>query len=323
LIVRTARGVRMVDLGLPPAAIVDANGNVTNANLSYIDDCNYIPVGPDDFWKLYWNDPRDLLTNPVDWVSYMDALHGLDVQLVTLSKLEPGELIQFRSQDHRVDVTADSNGQAIVPVMLPLTEQAGSAMLMRANRRNIEGHFSIDSVAFQRQASLPAGLSSSLVSGLDGTATLTTKFADHFDVHEIGSFGAPIFVGSQDLPESSRHISDLKLEPDNSMAGCEELPSVVALHRIPGFADAKVAIAETLDGSLLVLDLNEGVRVAGTFEGPIGAFDVCDNWGVIAGARQTTIYRVSRTNSNHHSEYQSDVEQEAELPSHHLSETAV
>src|SRR4029077_1828525 len=73
VIVRTSRGVRLVDFGAPPAAKVDADGNVTNVQLRYIDDCLYIPVGPEDPWGINWGDPSDLVINPVAWLDYTDT----------------------------------------------------------------------------------------------------------------------------------------------------------------------------------------------------------------------------------------------------------
>jgi len=295
VIVRTSRGVRLVDLGIPPAAKVDAQGNVTNAQLNYIDDCLYLPVGPDDPWGINWGDPSDLLINPVDWLDYAETLNGLDVQLVSFFGLEPGELIQFRSSDHRVDVTADRNGLATVPVLLPLAEQTGPAMLTRVNRQSIEGHFTVDSVILQRQASLPTGLRSTLVSGIDGTARLTTEFEDRREVHQIDRSGAAISIARVQISTFQGQLAELKRTSERQPEHCADLPGLIALHQVPGFTDARVAIAEMNDGTRLVMDLNgETARVAGTFAGPIGKVDLSDDWGLVTGRGRATIYRVTR-----------------------------
>jgi hypothetical protein len=194
-IVRTARGVRLVDLGIPPPATLDANGNVTNALLEYIDDCFYIPVGSSDEHGINWGIGVSQLTPPLpDWTTYLDRQRGIDVQLVTVSALEPGELIQFRSRDHAVDVTADRNGRALLPVLLPVTSRQEPASLIRVNRRSIAGHVTVRTAIFMDQVSLPAGRQHRLVSLPQGRAVLTTEFKNHIDVHEIGSFGAPILL---------------------------------------------------------------------------------------------------------------------------------
>jgi hypothetical protein len=198
LIVRTARGVRLVDLGTPPPVTLDANGNVTNALTSHIPDCLYINVE----YGIKWAKAGGLLDQSVvkpplehpDWTTYLGRHRGIDVQLLTLSALEPGELIQFRSRDHAVDVTADRNGRALVPVLLPVANDQEPASLIRMNRRSIAGHFAVSSVIFVDQVSLPAGTQHRLSSLVNGTAVLTTEFEDHIDIHEIGSLGAPILM---------------------------------------------------------------------------------------------------------------------------------
>ena len=53
------------------------------------------------------------------------------------------------------------------------------------------------------------------------------------------------------------------------------LPGLVSLDALPGFDDAPIALARMDDGTVLVVeaDDNGAVRVAGTFEGPIGPLD--------------------------------------------------
>lgn len=197
LIVRAARGVRLVDLGIPPPVQVDANGNAINALIDFIDNCLKIPVGPSDEHSINWGSGSTDLTPPLelpDWATYLGAQRGIDVQLVTLSGLEPGELIQFRSRDHAVDVTADRNGRAMVPVLLPLANQLEWASLIRVNRRSIAEHFTVNTTAFVRQAGLEAGRQHRLASTVNGKTFVTTEFDDHVDVHELGQLGAPILV---------------------------------------------------------------------------------------------------------------------------------
>lgn len=192
-IVRTARGVRLIDMGTPPPAITDANGNVTNALIDYIPDCLYSDVEHGIDWGRGTSDLTPLPEQP-DWTTSLGRHRGIDVQLVTLSALEPGELIQFRSRDHAVDVTADRSGRALVPVLLPVANNLEPASLIRVNRRSIAGHFTVQSTIFLNQARLPAGTLNRLASSVDGTAVLTTEFEDRIDIHEIGPLGAPILV---------------------------------------------------------------------------------------------------------------------------------
>ncbi len=219
LIVRTARGVRLVDLGTPPPVTFDANGNVSNAVVNYIDDCLYLTEEYGLGWFLDQTEINPPLEHP-DWATYLDRQGGIEVQLMTLFELEPGELIQFRSGDHSVDVTADRNGRALVPVLLSVAHDQEQASLIRLNRRSIAGHYTVQTSIFESQASLPAGRQHRLESTIDGTAVLTTAFENHFDVHEIGLLGAPILLRREKARtmETSRDVAQAEISPlDASM----------------------------------------------------------------------------------------------------------
>lgn len=193
LIVRTARGVRLIDLGTPPDVALDANGHVTNAQVSYIDNCLYIPAGGQDDYGLNWGrghglnqDMRPPPLETPDWQTYLGKVGGLDVQMVSLHGLEPGELIQYRSRDHAVEVTADSNGRAVVPVLRPLSAQQEPASLIRVNRRSIAGHFEVQAAVLAGQASVPGAGQHRLDEAAGGAAVLTTQVRDQVSMHEIG-----------------------------------------------------------------------------------------------------------------------------------------
>jgi hypothetical protein len=324
LILRTARGIRFVDLGIPPAAQLDANGNVINALIDYIDNCLTIPVGSSDDYGINWGSGSTGLTPPLedpDWATYLNAQRGIDIQLVTLSGLEPGELIQFRSNNHAVDVAANRDGQAIVPVFLPLANQLELASLIRVNRRSIADHFTINTTAFVRQFGLDAGKQPRLNSTVDGKTFLTVEFDDHIDVHELGQLGAPVLISSefvQDIPfqgdlnlgsqlQPSGEEVELNPQPLPPRAGVADssnllfarrvnLPGMISLVTVPGFEESPIALATMSDGATLVLDLEgDGTpRVAGTFTGPIGTLETSGRWGLSVDSERVSIYRVVR-----------------------------
>jgi hypothetical protein len=300
LIVRTARGVRLIDLGTPPNAVIDANGNVINALLDYIPDCLYTNADPLDEHGINWGsgDVIPPLENP-DWTIYLGEQPGINVQLVTLSDLEPGELIQFRSQNHAIDVTADSNGRALVPVFLPVANQQELASLIRVNRRSIADNFTVQTVAFVKQANLPAGNQNTLTSSIDGTTILTTEFTEYVDTHEFGLIGAPILLRREAVEIA---LNPQPLPPKEGIAPVYnplisrkiDLSGLKSLVPVPGFADAPIALALMTDGSTLVLDLieNETARVAGIFTGPIGTLDVSGGWAAGLSTDGISIFRV-------------------------------
>lgn len=225
---------------------------------------------------------------------------GISVQLVTLTALEPGELIQYRSQDHQFDVTADHNGQAVVPVFRSATNQE-PANLIRVNRKSIAGHYSVSTVLFIHQATFPAGLQHRLSSIIEGSVELTTKFDKHIEVREIGPFGVMKLrpsheeaeLNPQPLPPAEIHMREqiALLKEKNILRG------IVSLIAIPGFEDAPVSIASMKDGSKLVVDFanSDKPRVAGSFTGPIGNLEVHGDWAFAVGSGRVSVYRVTRT----------------------------
>ena len=306
VVVRTPRGVRLADLGTPPALELDADGRVTNAVDSYIDDCFSLPVDPDDQFGVDWG-REGLAVDPRPELSWTDLLSGpgLEVQLVTLSGLEPGELVRFRSRDHAVDVIADVDGRALVPALFPLGDQQAPATLMRLNRRSMRGHLAVESAVFETRATLPAGDRNALSPLPDGGARLTREFAARVDVHEIGSLGAlaPVEIRRASVPSprgghdegldrpASGRVGDLLSERDAAV------PGATAVLPVPGFEEAPVAIASLADGTNVLLDLRAagGRRVAGTFTGPIGSLDVGGDWALTTDGGRASVHQVRRS----------------------------
>jgi hypothetical protein len=338
LIVRTARGVRLIDLGVPPKAVIDTAGNVTNALLLHIPNCLYQRAGHILGWGIGNTELTPPMENP-DWLAYLGRQHGVEVQLVTLTALEPGELIRYRSADHAVDVSADRHGRAIVPVMRPVANTRDDASLLRLNRRDIAGHYSVQTATFIQQARVQAGLRNTLKPGERGRAVLTSEFATYTEVHELGSLGVLLRARQTRRPESAHGdqagraefegeplpqetgllptsaqaagvpgkavspaanaLLRAKPEPGRPYFPAQkiDLPGMTSLLALPGFSDAPIALARMADGTTLVLDLEMegGVRVAGSFAGPIGPLEISAGWAIASTPALVEIYRVIRS----------------------------
>jgi hypothetical protein len=223
------------------------------------------------------------------------------VQLVTLNGLERGELVQFRSAHHQIDVTADQNGRAMVPVLLPLTSSGASAQLMRSSRRPIAGHVDVQSAICEARASLATAPGQTFSSGAGDTARLTSRFSDRVEMREIGTLGLTLLENrplNREVPADAMHSrSTTDKAPPRESDPCDGLPGVTTVLRVPGFEDAPIAIALMKDGAALVMDLanRRRPRVAGTFNGPIGAVQTAGNWALASAGRVTSIYRVSHS----------------------------
>ncbi|GAB2581647.1 hypothetical protein [Microlunatus antarcticus] len=312
LIVRTARGVRLLDLGVPPRVAVDAEGHVTNAVVNHIPNCLVVNVEHGLTWYLgHPDDPGSLNPPPEhpDWVTLMTSHPGVDVQLVTLGDLEPGELVRFSSVDHTVEVSADRFGRALLPVLLPVQAHQPSSSLVRLNRARIAGHVDVESVLLEAVSSVPAPLGARLRTDDRGGPLLVVEQPGHLELHTVDEVGATVLVGRestggrrdepQPLGDGEVELNPQPLPPvdDGPRSwGRFDLPGLVGVTTVPGFPDAPVALALLEDGSTLVLDRDDRgqVRVAGTFEGPIGTVVVQGPWAFTSVDGRAAILRLRR-----------------------------
>jgi hypothetical protein len=334
VLVRTARGVRLIDFGFTPQPtptdpgrldpLIDPDSVMLVIPPIFIDDCLHerpVPETREEWlrWleeqeEMAWHPDETQLTGPervTEWTRHVGGERMITVQLVTVTELQPGELIQFRSRDHSVDVTAGPDGRAVLPVLYPSERAGREARLLRVNRQPLEGHLEVRSVVFQRGASLPAGLRNRLSASADGTARLTAEFADRVEVHELGRAGVRRLEdpGEPPTPEPAAASEPVATEADPVAQAARSAPGaagpgypaglrgITALLPVPGFADQPVAIAELADGARLVLDLGTAgaePRVAGTFSGPIGTLESDGDWAIAADDDQVSVFRIHR-----------------------------
>lgn len=319
LVVRTPRGVRFVDLGHAPQVQSDEHGVIQGRTRDYyINNClNVVPgsgAGAGAIWGMVADDFKTRPIEEPDWSVYVGQAAGLNVQLVSVQGADAGELLRFRSATHAIDVTADAAGRAVVPVMLPLSADVSPARLVRANGRPIAGMLQVESVAFERLLTLPGKLHPGLSLTPGGSLRVATHTPQALQLHTVSPTGLSrrrraaseeLRLNPQPLPPSiGPDVGLVALNPQplppvdspeivrawGERAGLHGLAQVFAL---PGHGGANVAVAVMDDGSKLMLDLRQAgqVRVAGTFAGPIGAFDVAGRWAVADAAGQVAVFR--------------------------------
>lgn len=244
LLVRTARGVRFVDLGTPPAPVLDPEGRLLNAIDLDLGVCNYLDprLKPD---QVTVESLKPIPVDGPDWAELVTASTRLVVQLVELNRLEPGELVQVRTPTHTVDVSADPLGRAAVPVIAPVDGATVPITFERATRRPLAGHVSVSTVEIGAGAAVR------------GNGSRRTSFRGAGETS----------LNPQPLPPGPPEVRE-QLGRDD----------VVDVLPVPGFESAPLAIAVLADGSTLVLDVRgDGrMRVAGTLRGPIGRIDAAN-----------------------------------------------
>lgn len=310
LVLRTARGVRFIDLGVAPKLRVGAGGVLLdNVRDFYLKDCLVVVAREKGAWGIGWSvSPDDMKTRPIeepDWATYLQqAPAGLQVQMVRLQGLDAHELLRFRSASHAIDVTADAQGRAAIPAMLPLSQTVGPALLARANGRTLEGHFDVETVVFERHLTLPGRLAAPPVANGSGglrvfteTRTGTQGRKQVADVSGLGARLRPAGAGQetelnpQPLPPVDSPLSSTRLAARAGLAGVER---VVLM---PGFDD--MAVALMADGSQLLLEVpvrsGQGpVRIAGTFAGPVGKIVLAGPWAVSQTGPTLAVFQVKQ-----------------------------
>lgn len=308
-IVRTARGVRHISFGTPPQPILDADQNVTNAILTFIPNCLYERVGHEFSWEWGVTQKTPPLELP-EWADFLQRSSVLDIEILDLTGLVPGEIIQYRSAYHSIDASADALGRLSVPVFRAFGFRRERATVRRVNHQDLSGKISSRTITLVWNSTLPAEGQQGLTALSSSRSLLTTTMDGRPIRYELGSFGGPVRIKADLDPEreSSSQASpyggdSTSVTPEThpvvrrlSEAGVRGLQSVQA---IPGFADAPVAVARMKNGTQLLLDLKAGEqpRVAGTFNGPLGRLDLAGSWAFTASQGQISLYRVIRSTS--------------------------
>jgi len=297
VIVRTSRGVRLIDVGKPLTG--------EDAEVSYIDDCQYADAyltelwAYEEWWTMWGTFPEvwPLIggpprppepPNPLYDPDRLVDLPGLYVKVITVEGWEPGELVQVRTPGCTVDITTDPLGNAVIPVIIPRAEQLGPMSLTRVNRGEVVGA-TAQTAVFVRYAGLQAeGSGGRIAANSDGSATVTLDLPAGSEVYRLVRGQAPVRMSSGESTAYRTPRANNSLE-----VNLEGLQAVVP---VPGFADQLVAIAVLDDGAQLVLNrtADGSTRVAGTFTGPVPRLQVDGEWALAAAGGRLGVFRRTR-----------------------------
>lgn len=136
MIVRTARGVRLVDLGVPPSPPAGDDVPAFLPELIYIDDCLHertLPQTVQD-WQAWWEEQKQMIWGAEDWDTFVQGAPGFTTHLVTVGGLDAGEIVRLTTPTHRVEVIADGEGRVVLPAVVR-ADARGRATIERLNRR--------------------------------------------------------------------------------------------------------------------------------------------------------------------------------------------
>ncbi|GGM90506.1 hypothetical protein GCM10011609_29400 [Lentzea pudingi] len=137
MIVRTARGVRLIDLGVPSRPGPPGDDDVPGAvpELIYVDDCLHEQAPPQTLqdWQAWWEEQQQMVWGPGDWDTFVQGAQGFTTQLVTVGGLDGGEIVRLTTPTHRIEVTADGEGRAVLPAIVR-ADARGRATIQRLNR---------------------------------------------------------------------------------------------------------------------------------------------------------------------------------------------
>ena len=220
--IRTARGVRIRTLGVPPHVRPDGQGGFQDIIHSYIDDCLYRVHGPSDDVGIEWATVGVAGVtggHEVEWGAFLRGRHGLKVHLVHFQGLEAGELVRFRSSDHTIEVVADADGTALMPVLLsPLGSARGA--LVRASGEDVRGHFTVRTAVFLPET---AGGAEERRPSANGAKRAESRLRDMVAEVALPGFEAePITIAT--LADGSMRILDHRGEGFARVAGSVEGP---------------------------------------------------------------------------------------------------
>ncbi|GGG29340.1 hypothetical protein GCM10007304_48970 [Rhodococcoides trifolii] len=292
VIVRTARGVRLVDLGRPVIRRA-ADGGVDVA-VYYVDNCLYLSgvhlklaIGE----TLTKEDFEPVPLEVDGWIPALGAGRGLASHLASIDRLDPRELITVRGHGFRVEVEANDNGFAVVPAVVASAETMREVVVERAGRRAFEGTVRVRTVEFTWLAEVgPAEMAA--VRDVDGSAYLNRitngeKLTEAFDPLGEVAFER---VGDERVELNPQPLPPIDVPAALRMAEAAGVRDAMGAQFLPGIDDS-VALVTTRDGRTLVVS-DQGVT--GEWGGPTVGMIVDGNFAVAQSGSALHLFSVTR-----------------------------
>lgn len=294
MLVRTARGARVVDLGRP--SIRQKDDGTLDVQVNYIDDCPYLS-GP--WLKVYLGQTLtldDLKTGPLedpDWLARLGAHRGFNSHIVTFDGLTAGEAIAVTAPGLRVTVFADETGHAVVPVFAAIGPVAHDVTVERISQLPLTGAVSVETTEFRWLAHVGEA-DAAAVRDIAGTVFLGRSLRGEAFVDEWQPDSEAMLL-RRDGGEVELNPQPLPPEPPEAarLAAAAGLDDVVSAQLVPGF-DARLAIVQTKEGRGMIVAPGSRTRVVGEWEGPLVGVHVEGGYALARSGGAVQLFSVRR-----------------------------
>lgn len=294
ILVRTARGTRLVHLGRPVIR-ESPEGTGLDVQRNWFDNCLTLSGA----WlklatgqALTVDDFRPVPLEHPDWMTILDARQGLVGHLVTLGRLEPGEVVTVRAHNLALDLRADDAGGLTAPALVALSPAGHDVLVERSAGDLAEGTVRVDSVHLTWLADLgPAhaaavadvGEGARVVTEVDGGAVRAVEYRPAQGVVELGE---EVQLNPQPLPPEPPEALRLA-----AAAGLEDVRSAQA---VPGLDATRAAVVQLGDGAQVVVTVDGGSpHVAGTYRGPVIGLQLDGRYAIARSGGSLQLFAVT------------------------------
>lgn len=292
--VRTGRGIRMVDFGVPPMPQYDSAGKLANTEITQTTDC-LPPGGNARKIPLSIQANRWRLDPPMNWIDTVDHVAAFESALITVN-IKVGEAVFFKQPQGggTTVIHGGMSGIATVPTLVALRSYDEGACLESSSRSCLTGITKVSKI-FRRVATLhtKGALSHRLVEQ-GRNVKILTSYRDEVEETEIDTMGVVSPVVKCMLDGSATKTSEGRGETGTQSV----MPGCVALHAVPGFESESTSIARLDDGFFRVVlrDKQGNYQAVGTVPRWIESLTVLGSWATSNAQKDyITVFSVHQT----------------------------
>jgi len=298
IIVTTARGARFIDLRKPVIRPKEG-GSGLDVQVNFLEDCLYLSGA----WlklalglALTIDDFRTPPFETPDWRKEFHAERGLNSHLVTVDRLEPGEIITVRGRGLSVEVTANEDDYAIVPGLVAIAADMHEVIVERASMQRFEGTVSVQTLEFAWLAEVgPA--EAAAVRDVDGAAYVARVDGDTatFELYRPGDERTFLTVGSEEVELNPQPIPPGSAEAAR-IAEAAGVQDVLSAQYMPGMEGREsVALISQSDGRTVIVSADSSTpRISGEYSGPLIGMQIDGDFAIAKSGDAVHLFAVRR-----------------------------